>query len=76
MLSFARPYPRCSKHRGYYQRFPGYGFWAALEKTTGEFLGWFHFRPGPNDPQDQPELGYRLRHAAWGRGTRRRDRGP
>ena len=52
----------------YYQRFPGYGFWAALEKTTGEFLGWFHFRPGPDDPQDQPELGYRLRHAAWGKG--------
>ena len=52
----------------YYQRFPGYGFWAAIEKTTGEFLGWFHFRPGPDDPQDQPELGYRLRHAAWGKG--------
>lgn len=26
---------------GYYQRFPGYGFWAALETSTGEFLGWF-----------------------------------
>ncbi|MEV8144693.1 GNAT family N-acetyltransferase [Specibacter sp. NPDC078709] len=52
----------------YYQRLPGYGFWAALEKTTGKFLGWFHFRPAPGDPQDQPELGYRLRHAAWGKG--------
>ena len=59
----------------YYQRFPGYGFWAALEKTTGEFLGWFHFRPGPDNPQDQPELGYRLRREAWEIGTRRRHRG-
>src|SRR6266851_4079712 len=30
---------------GYYERFEGYGFWAAVEKATGEFLGWFHFRP-------------------------------
>lgn len=52
----------------YYQRLPGYGFWAALEKSSGKFLGWFHFRPAPGDPQDQPELGYRLRHAAWGKG--------
>ena len=29
----------------YYKRYPGYGFWAAIEKSTGEFLGWFHFRP-------------------------------
>jgi len=32
---------------GYYERFPGYGFWAAIEKSTGDFLGWFHFRPRP-----------------------------
>jgi RimJ/RimL family protein N-acetyltransferase len=53
---------------GYYERFPGYGFWAAIEKTTGDFLGWFHFRPGPQDPPDEPELGYRLHQAAWGKG--------
>jgi RimJ/RimL family protein N-acetyltransferase len=29
----------------YYDRFAGYGFWAAMEKSTGNFLGWFHFRP-------------------------------
>ena len=29
----------------YYERFAGYGYWAAIEKATGEFLGWFHFRP-------------------------------
>jgi RimJ/RimL family protein N-acetyltransferase len=52
----------------YYRRYPGYGFWAAHEKRKCQFLGWFHFRPGPNDPQDQPELGYRLHRAAWGKG--------
>ena len=53
---------------GYYQRFPGYGFWAAIEKTTKDFLGWFHYRPAPGEPEDQPELGYRLRCSAWGKG--------
>ena len=53
----------------YYQRYPGYGFWAAIERATGEFLGWFHLRPGlTGGREDEPELGYRLRRAAWGRG--------
>jgi RimJ/RimL family protein N-acetyltransferase len=53
----------------YYERGDRYGFWAAIEKSTGEFLGWFHFRPphGSSDP-DVAELGYRLRRAAWGKG--------
>jgi RimJ/RimL family protein N-acetyltransferase len=29
----------------YYEQYEGYGFWAAIEKATEEFLGWFHFRP-------------------------------
>jgi RimJ/RimL family protein N-acetyltransferase len=52
----------------YYERYDGYGFWAAIEKATGEFLGWFHFRPYEGAPLDQPELGYRLRRSAWGKG--------
>jgi RimJ/RimL family protein N-acetyltransferase len=52
----------------YYDRFDGYGFWAAIEKSSGEFLGWFHFRPAPDAPEDEPELGYRLRKTAWGKG--------
>ncbi len=52
----------------YYEKFEGYGFWAAVEKSTGAFLGWFHFRPTKDAPLDEPELGYRLRQAAWGRG--------
>ena len=52
----------------YYERFDGYGFWAAIERSTGEFLGWFHFRPAPGHPDDEPELGYRLRRSTWGKG--------
>ncbi len=54
---------------GYYERYPGYGFWAAIERATGDFIGWFHLRPGLTDGRDdEPELGYRLRRASWGRG--------
>jgi len=52
----------------YYDRYAGYGFWAVIEKSTGEFLGWFHFRPRPGAAPDEPELGYRLRRSAWGKG--------
>ncbi|MGI8517299.1 MAG: GNAT family N-acetyltransferase [Acidimicrobiia bacterium] len=43
-----------------------FGFWAAIEKTTGNFLGWFHLHPGDHSPD--PELGYRLHRSAWNRG--------
>ncbi len=52
----------------YYEQGDGYGFWAVVEKNTGEFLGWFHLRPLPEDPDDEPELGYRFIASAWGRG--------
>jgi RimJ/RimL family protein N-acetyltransferase len=52
----------------YYERFEGYGFWAAIEKSTGHFLGWFHFRPLPDSDPNEVELGYRLRKLAWGKG--------
>lgn len=52
----------------YYAESPGLGFWAAEEKATGEFLGWFHFRPGEGHSADEPEIGYRLRQSAWGKG--------
>ena len=53
---------------GYYQRYQAYGFWAAIEKSTGDFLGWFHFRPREGTAPDQVELGYRMRKSAWGKG--------
>ena len=52
----------------YHERYAGYGFWAAVENATGEFVGWFHFRPAEDAPPDEIELGYRLRRSAWGRG--------
>ena len=53
---------------GYYERYREYGFWAAVEKPTGDFLGWFHFRPREGSPPGEVELGYRLAKSAWGRG--------
>jgi RimJ/RimL family protein N-acetyltransferase len=52
----------------YYERFAGFGFWAAIEKSSGAFIGWFHFRPEPGGAVDDVELGYRLRKSAWGKG--------
>lgn len=53
---------------GYYERSEFFGFWAAVDKHAGDFLGWFHFRPREGSPVDEPELGYRLVASAWGKG--------
>lgn len=52
----------------HYDRLAGYGFWAAVEKSTGRFVGWFHLRPAEGAPSGEVELGYRLRRRAWGKG--------
>src|SRR5215831_8325006 len=52
----------------FYEHSEGYGFWAVIEKPTGEFLGWFHFRPPEEGAPGEAELGYRLRKSAWGKG--------
>ena len=53
----------------YYETFPAWGFFAAIERATGDFIGWFHLRPDPDHGRsDEPELGYRLRRSAWGKG--------
>ncbi|MEU8883349.1 GNAT family N-acetyltransferase [Streptomyces hydrogenans] len=44
------------------------GYWAAQEKDTGTFLGWFEFRPLDEGSPAVVELGYRLNRAAWGHG--------
>ncbi|MFB9674660.1 GNAT family N-acetyltransferase [Streptosporangium vulgare] len=44
------------------------GYWAAEERTTGTFLGWFEFRPLADHSPAVAELGYRLNRAAWGVG--------
>ncbi|MGI8514348.1 MAG: GNAT family N-acetyltransferase [Acidimicrobiia bacterium] len=50
----------------YYRDGDRFGFWAANEKATGTFLGWFHLHRG--ERSTDPELGYRLHRAAWNRG--------
>ena len=73
-INGGRPIPRAeiegdlSHFLAYHDRPDGYGFYAAIEKATGEFLGWFHFRPHQGSPTDEPELGYRLKKSAWGKG--------
>jgi len=49
-------------------RFLGHGFYAAIEKSTGAFLGWFTFHPADGGDPRAIELGYRLHKAAWGKG--------
>jgi RimJ/RimL family protein N-acetyltransferase len=55
-------------HLGVYKRLDRLGTWAAESAATGEFLGWFHFRPGPDGDITNIDLGYRLRRAAWNKG--------
>jgi RimJ/RimL family protein N-acetyltransferase len=55
-------------HRAVYERLDRLGTWAAESTATGEFLGWFHFRPGPDTDLTNIDLGYRLRRSAWNQG--------
>lgn len=50
-----------------YERSDRHGRWAAVERSTGRFLGWFSLDLPDGDP-DQADLGYRLRREFWGRG--------
>lgn len=51
-----------------YARWPYYGHWAATARATGEFIGWFEFRPPDDGAPGDVELGYRLHRSAWGQG--------
>lgn len=55
-------------HLGVYERLDRLGTWAAESTTTGQFLGWFHFRPGPDAHVTNPDLDYRLRRSVWNKG--------
>jgi RimJ/RimL family protein N-acetyltransferase len=74
-LTGGRPTPRevlrdevVPFHLGVYQRLDRLGTWAAESSATGEFLGWFHFRPGPDEDITNIDLGYRLRRSGWNKG--------
>ncbi|MFC8615753.1 GNAT family N-acetyltransferase [Micromonospora purpureochromogenes] len=49
-----------------YDEHPGLGRWAAEDRESDDFLGWFAL--DPSDDGREAELGYRLRRGAWGRG--------
>ena len=51
-----------------YEPVTGLGVFAAIEKESGEFLGWFSFRPKDAARLHEVTLGYRLRRAVWGKG--------
>src|SRR5690349_20831967 len=65
LLSGGKPIPRETTEREIlpailrdYDRVPGCGTWAAVEKASGLFLGWFELRA--SDDGTEAELGYRL----------------
>jgi RimJ/RimL family protein N-acetyltransferase len=41
-------------HLAVYGRLDRLGTWAAESAATGEFLGWFHLRPGPGGDTQRP----------------------
>jgi RimJ/RimL family protein N-acetyltransferase len=74
-LTGGRPTPReeirdqiIPFHLAVYERFDRLGTWAAESTVTGEFLGWFHLRPGHGNDITNIELGYRLRRSVWDKG--------
>ncbi|MBD2776485.1 GNAT family N-acetyltransferase [Iningainema tapete] len=61
----------------YYEKYEHYGIWAAIEKQTNEFIGWFHFYPATESrfgvelkivTDEEIALGYRLHPHKWGKG--------
>lgn len=55
------------KFLNFYRQSPPQGFWAAHLWDDGNFIGWFHLRPGTVFPAEM-EVGYRLKRNIWGRG--------
>lgn len=53
---------------GFYERYEGFGFWAAVEKDSGRFIGWFGLHPEDERDPLIIAIGWRLRKDAWGQG--------
>ena len=74
-LNGGKPTPReivdaevLPRFMGFDRRLPGFGFWAAIEKASGDFVGWFSLRPLHESTPVAASLGFRLRSAFWGQG--------
>jgi len=51
----------------YYSICDNYGFWAVIRKHDDTFIGWFHFNPLPDNP-NEIDLSYRFIRSTWGNG--------
>ena len=60
-----------------YNRDVNYGFWAIIEKSSQEFIGWIFLRPEMDfkllqqlnlAEADATEIGYRIRRLSWNKG--------
>ncbi|MEV4112795.1 GNAT family N-acetyltransferase [Nonomuraea sp. NPDC049695] len=67
-INGGRPTPREEIVEETLPWFMTHDFFAVVEKPSGAFLGWFHLRPRRGEPDDEPELGYRLHRSGWGKG--------
>ena len=67
-LDGGRGTSRREVEREYRERFAKDGYWAAIERATGDFVGWFGFHPRGDRGPHEFELGYRIRRSAWGQG--------
>ena len=45
-----------------------FGFWAVIERSTGNFVGWVHLLVSNGRLPDEPELGYRFVSSSWNKG--------
>jgi RimJ/RimL family protein N-acetyltransferase len=52
----------------FYRRYEQFGYWAAIEKVSGEFIGWFALYPEEGREAHDIALGYRLRTKYWRKG--------
>lgn len=61
----------------YYEKYEHYGVWAVVEKSSDQFIGWFHFYPAIENKfgvelnlvtDDEIALGYRFHTSSWGKG--------
>lgn len=65
------------KWLAYYEKYEHYGLWASIEKSSKDFIGWFHFYPAIENTfavelnlvsDNEIALGYRLCQSRWGKG--------
>lgn len=57
--------PQLLRH---YACLDGPAYWAAEERASGRFVGWFELRPTDEHDLSVVELGYRLNRPSWGKG--------